>query len=240
MTLQLFRYADVRSFAVEQTGCAIGDPVVWAVGADEAGAGFPAGSQQALVWGALGLHEDEESARATYAAGTRAVPALAGAVEEWAAVLRPFSHRGEVNWFAPVPPCPAFTAALAPGDGGPFMVVTSAGWTLDDRFDVLKAIDFGTGVGRVRATMGQIDGLRAQLSLGFPGIFSFDGITITFWRDDPAMRSFAYRAGEHKDQMDRYRATGNADRSSFTRLQALAARGTWGGIDPLGDSAQAV
>jgi hypothetical protein len=33
--------------------------------------------------------------------------------------------------------------------------------------------------------------------------------------------------------MDRYRATGNADRASFTRLIALRSDGTWYGTDPV-------
>jgi hypothetical protein len=33
--------------------------------------------------------------------------------------------------------------------------------------------------------------------------------------------------------MDRYRATGNADRASFTRLTALSGMGTWYGRDPV-------
>jgi hypothetical protein len=43
---------------------------------------------------------------------------------------------------------------------------------------------------------------------------------------------FAYQHGPHRRQMDRYRATNNADRTSFTRFTVLRSQGTWYGADP--------
>jgi hypothetical protein len=67
------------------------------VGGDDVGAGTRAGSQEALLWIALGLHTEESSAHALMDAGAAAVPCLESAEEVWAGLLQPFSHRGEVN-----------------------------------------------------------------------------------------------------------------------------------------------
>jgi len=80
--------------------------------------------------------------------------------------------------------------------------------------------------------MVDIDGLHSQHAFTTAG-FVADGFTFTFWRDDSAMRTFAYRPGVHKEQMDRYKKIHNADRTSFTRLRVLDSVGTWNGTDPL-------
>ena len=93
-------------------------------------------------------------------------------------------------------------------------------------------LDFAYGVERVRASMDDVDGLHSQQSFTMRGSHT-DAITVTFWRGDAALRASAYRPGEHKFQLDRYRELETADCSSFTSLVALDQRGTWHGGDLL-------
>jgi len=81
--------------------------------------------------------------------------------------------------------------------------------------------------------MTAVPGLRTQQTFFFPGIIAIDPPTLTFWDDGASMLAWAHRQATHKRQMDRYRATGNADRTSFTRLTALRSSGTWYGADPV-------
>lgn len=75
-------------------------------------------------------------------------------------------------------------------------------------------------------------GLRSHHSNFFPGVIAWDPITVSFWSDEAAMTAFVHKHGPHRRQMDRYRMTGNADRTSFTRLTVLWRTGTWYGADP--------
>jgi hypothetical protein len=94
-------------------------------------------------------------------------------------------------------------------------------------------MSFAAGVDRVRRSIVDVDGLHASHVFLFPGVITDDSMTLTFWRDDQAMRSFAYRPGVHKDEMDAFRLDETADRTSFTRLLPVWSRGTWWGRDPL-------
>jgi hypothetical protein len=230
VTVHLARFDQTVTIDQTRTAPTSGDPMAWMVGTDYRAAGTAPGAQQGSEWVALGLHAEVASAVRVFDAGVDAVPYFAGAAESWSGVLEPISHRGEANWLDTGRPGPAF-APVARRLSGPFMVITSVGWVFDDRFDPANAADFAYGVERVRAGMGGTDGLHSQQSFAFPSLAA-DGITITFWRDDAAMRAFAYRPGEHKFQLDRYRELGTADRTSFTRLEVLDQRGTWLGGDP--------
>jgi hypothetical protein len=92
-------------------------------------------------------------------------------------------------------------------------------------------MDFAYGVERVRASMDGVDGLVSHQSFRIQWSLA-DPIMVTFWRDDAAMRAFAYRPGEQKFRFDGFRRLETADRSSFTRLVALDRRGTSHGGDP--------
>lgn len=231
VTVHLARFDEPVTLDPVDTGPAAGDPLAWMIGVDNIAAGTPLGSPTSTVWVALGLHADERSARVVFDAGADAVPCLASAGETWAALLEPIGHRGEMNWLDNVQPGPAF-ASKARRPVGPFVVITSVGWTFDERFDAAKAMDFSYGVERVRASMDGVDGLHSHQSFSVQPSLA-DPFTVTFWRDDAAMRAFAYRPGEHKFQLDRFRELETADRTSFTRLVALDRRGTWHGSDPL-------
>src|SRR5512140_1466148 len=69
-----------------------------AIASDSRAAGTEPPAQQAFTFAMLGLHTDEDSARATVAARRTLAPWLDNAREVWSAVLRPFRHKGEVNW----------------------------------------------------------------------------------------------------------------------------------------------
>ena len=98
--------------------------------------------------------------------------------------------------------------------------------------------DFGTGVARGWRILddGRPGPAVPADVFFFPGIIAIDpptphvlgqrGARFVAWGGHPAGRP-------HKRQMDRYRATGNADRASFTRLTALRGNGTWYGRDPV-------
>ena len=233
VTVQLARFARLTSMGGANTESKVGNPVMWAIGADEVAAHLNLGTQKAFTWIALGLHDKESSARDHFAAGAEAVPYFADAAESWSAVLQPFSHRGSVNWLEPLKPGPVFLPGSAPEQDEPFVVITSAGWTFDQSFDPVKALDFGRGVVEVRKNMAAVEGLHSHHSFNFPTELEIDGATLTFWRDDTSMRSFAYRPGHHKTQLDRYRELHTADRTSFTRLRVLESRGSVNGSDPM-------
>ncbi len=145
---------------------------------------------------------------------------------------------GAPDMVDPTDPGLVFEPGPRPQEGAPFVVITSAGWTLDGRFDVNKAMDFGRGVAAVRSSMKDVDGLYFQHGFNFPGLLTVDGPTVTMWRDDTATRAFAYRTGTHKTDMDQYRLHDTADRSSFTRLRALRSRGSVQGYTPTAEASE--
>ena len=119
------------------------------------------------------------------------------------------------------------------GRDEPVVVFTTIGWNRDG-IDMARVQDIGTGTAAVRISMTAVRGLRSQQTFFFPGIIALDPPTLTFWDNEASLVAWAHRQATHKRQMDRYRATGNADRASFTRLTAIRSNGTWYGRDPVG------
>ena len=232
VTITIARFDELTAVDAPAARPPAGEPMMWAVGADELAAGTDFGTQQAYSWVALGLHPSGRSAHALFEAERETTPVFPDAAEVWSAVLQPYSHHGIVNWLEPTDPGLVFEPGPRPQEGAQFVVITSAGWTLDGRFDVNKAIDFGRGVNSVRSDMKGVDGLYFQHGFNFPGLLTVDGPTVTMWRDDNATRAFAYRTGTHKTEMDHYRLHDTADRSSFTRLRVLRSRGSVQGYTP--------
>lgn len=200
------------------------------IGADTRAAATDPGSQQAFTILFIGLHGDERSAHRILDDRQNVAPRLDEAAEVWAAVLQPFRHTGAANFldrttpgelFDPLGPQPASTE--------PIVIVTSAGWTVTDGFDMSRVRDFSTGVMGVRMSMSGTPGLLSQQSFFFPGVLEYDPITVTIWRDTASARAFAYGPGVHKSQMQRQKEQGLADRTSFTRCRILRAEGSWHG-----------
>jgi hypothetical protein len=227
LSVHLARFDEVGLLPDHDDVAPAGSPSSWLIGADEGRHGSEFGSQLATEFIAVGVHADKASARACAAA---AVPPFADAAEVWSAALLPVKSHGCCDWI---------------GDDGHFAVdrdrqpigevlitLTTAGWDVGPDFDMQRPISFGAGVERVLTWIREqpIDGLVAAHDFNSP---AHDGMTFSIWRDDAAMKEFAYGSGAHKVEMDAFRIDTTADRTSWTRLHPLESHGTWSGTDPL-------
>lgn len=204
-----------------------------AVAADSDAAGTDPAAREAFTFLVVGLHDDRASAEGLVRDVTAVAPWFADAAERWSGVLAPFRTKGECNFIDRTAPARLFDPLVAaPERGTPVVALTTAGWNLAG-LDMARPRDFGAGVAAVRISMTGVPGLRTQQSFVFPGVIAIDGLTLTFWDDEASLLSWAYRQSSHKLQMNRYRKTDNADRTSFTRLAALSSSGSWYGRDPV-------
>jgi hypothetical protein len=235
----LARFDEMRAAGALAPGAAPG-VAFQNVGADTRAAASEPASQQAFRFLVLALHTDEASARAFVNDRRTIAPWLAEAVEVWSAILQPFRHLGDCNYLDPLLPGPLFTSLAAqPDPTEPIVVITTAGWLVNDNLDMARVREFSNGVLGVRASMTGIEGLHSQQSFFFPGVLQHDPVTVTVWRDSACARAFAYGPGVHRAQMQRQREQNLADRTSFTRCRVLSSEGTWHGRDPF-SSAHAV
>lgn len=228
-SVRLARFAALRHAGPVPDGPAPGT-VFCNVGADTRAAGAEPGSREAFVFLMLGLHEDATSAQRFLATP---VPWLDSAQEVWSGVLEPYRHHGAANYLDRAAPGLLFEPMAHHGALGAVVAVTTSGWNVSDGLDMNRVREFGAGVLAVRASMTGVAGLRSQQSFFFPGVLECDPITLTFWRDDASIRAFAYGQGSHRRQLDRHRAEGLADRTSFTRFRVSSSAGTWYGEDPV-------
>jgi hypothetical protein len=230
LSVHLARFDDVRHLPDHRDEPPAGSPSSWLIGADEGRHGSEFASQLASEFIAVGVHADETSARACASAE---VDAFGDATEVWSAALQPTKSHGCCNWIGNGSHF-AVDRSLQPTDGA-VITLTTAGWELGPDFDVDRALSFGAAVDRVRTWMEDetIDGLLSSQLFVFPGLLVHDGPTFTIWRDDDAMKNFAYRPGTHKTEMDAFRLDETADRTSWTRLRSIESHGTWWGVDPL-------
>lgn len=225
VSLEIARFDEVlRPDQLPVTGPA-GAPRFWGVGLDAREAGGSGSTGPGRVVASLALHDDEASALLALATPhLEHVDGLSPSTT-WSALLSPFTHRGAVNWLDPEDPGPVLRTHLPPADGEPTLVITTVGYDVGPGFDPGRARDFDAAVSRVHDTIGTSSGLR------FHHVFNFhdhrkDPVTVTMWDSDRDIRAFAYRSGRHRDEVDRYRELGTADRTSFTRLHVLSERGT--------------
>jgi heme-degrading monooxygenase HmoA len=228
-SVQLARFDRLREPGPAPNGRASGT-VFCNVAADTRAAGTEPASQQAFTFLILGLHEDAASAQRFLA---DRVAWLDEAQEVWSGILEPFRHHGAANYLNRADPALLFESMM-PADlaDGPVVALTTSGWNVGEGLDMNRVREFGAGVLAVRASMTGVPGLRSQQSFFFPGVLECDPITVTFWRDEASIRAFAYGQGSHRRQLDRHRAEGLADRTSFTRFHVLSSAGTWYGVDP--------
>ena len=233
LSMFLARFDEMRNAAPLSPDLAPG-VIFRGVGADTRAAASEPASQQAFRFLVLALHSDEASAHSFIEHRRTIVPWLAGAVEVWSAVLRPFRHMGECNYLDQAVPGPIFASLDSPPDPAePIVIITTAGWEVGDKLDMARVREFSNGVLGVRASMTGVDGLHSQQSFFFPGVLQHDPVTVTLWRDSASARAFAYGPGVHKVQMQRQREQNLADRTSFTRCRIVRGEGTWHGRDPL-------
>jgi hypothetical protein len=212
------------------------------IAADTRAAATEPGSQQAFAFLIIGLHADETSAHRALDDRRELAPWFEDAAEIWSAVLQPFRHTGVANYLDRALPGALFESlGPQPAAGAPIVVVTSAGWTVGENFDMNRVREFSTGVMGVRASMSGVAGLLSQQSFFFPRVLEHDPITVTLWRDTASARAFAYGPGVHKEQMQRQNDQGLADRTSFTRCRVVRGEGTWHGrpLHAAGDDAPA-
>jgi hypothetical protein len=184
---------------------------------------------QSDTWYGLGIYDRREIAETMFAATREHLPFLAEAVEDWHAVLVPFTHRGRVNWRGTVEDGTAIRVSSDPPTG-PLAVITSAGYV---RTPDLKPriVRFVKGIQDVLDFYGAHKGnlRRASTNGGFD---ARDGFTVTIWRDDKAMNQAAYGEGTHRTLMDISRDGSLFDRSSFTWARIVTSSGSWDG-DPV-------
>lgn len=182
-------------------------------------------------WAALGLWCNRGDADAILNTPEAFLPDLSRTVEAWHALLQPLAHRGETNWVDRS--SPGLAIEPEPIDpGGPLVVLTSAGYSVEQGLDLERVKDFARGIERVKHTAKAMPGNIMRHSFGNP-TREHDGFTVTLWRDDEAMTDFAYQPGVHKTLLAEHWAVPKFDRSSFTRTRVLRAVGTWEGGNPL-------
>lgn len=151
-----------------------------------------------------------------------------GVAESIQLSLRPFMHRGSINWLDPVDPGPIFEAHPKPLIMSPVVVMTSGGF-----------VEPGTQMGRVSRTITNTvmvaeEALKSS-GLRFLRVFSLcdnfgDPITFTVWESENDMMKFAYRPGEHsKRAQPQLDSDFHFDRTSFTRFTVERAEGEWKG-----------
>ncbi len=227
VSVQLARFDALRT-AGPAVAPPDGDTLFHAVGADCRAAGADPASGEGFTFLRYALHATEASARAALDAWRDHAPWMAEGRESWGAVLQPFRFFGEANHLDPSGLLYAGFADAPPADE-PIVVITTAGWNVGPALDMERVRAFAQGVLGVRASMTGVDGLHAQQSFFFPGVFAHDPATFTMWRDFDAMRGFAYGPGSHRLQLDRHRAAPLSDRTSFTRFRLLRSEGTWYG-----------
>jgi hypothetical protein len=182
------------------------------------------------TWFGFGVYDRCDDAETMFMTTQAQLPFLAEAVEEWQAVLVPFTHRGQVNWRGSVEDGTAIRASSDPL-AGPLVVITSAGYNSRTPDQIPRIARLVRGIQNVVDFYGSCDGnLRRVSTAG--GFDSRDGFTVTLWRDDRAMNHAAYGEGTHRTLMDMSRDGSLFDRSSFTRARIIKSSGSWDG-DPV-------
>lgn len=182
------------------------------------------------VWCGVGLFDDLSDAETAFDQPNTYVPNLHEASAAWRALLLPIAHKGECNHLDAAEPGSMFD----PWDedpGGALFVMTTAGFNLRSKMDFQRLIDFRRRVDRMRPIINAADGHLAHQVFA-PDTVADDGVTMSIWRDEKSMLSFAYRPGPHRDEVDRQRDQETVDRSSFTRFRVLRSAGQWDGDDP--------
>jgi len=229
-TLHWLRFAEIRTPETLELSMQPAGAASWKIGSD--GPIGPDGMRlPSEVWCALGLYPDRIHAEAALAEPGRFMPFLGDTTEAWHALLLPLVHRGECNHLDRE--TPGLMLHPHEGDpGGPLIVLTTAGFILGPDLDINRVIDFRRNVDQVREAVSAAEGNLAR-QVFTPHTRGDDGVTMTVWRDDASMSAFAYRPGEHRERIERYKREQTCDRTSFTRLRPVRTSGNWEGRDPV-------
>ena len=194
--------------------------VFWKLVGAGAGAGFalrPDWSRYGLV----AVWRDASAAEEFFARATLVARYRAHSDEEWTVRLTATHAKGA--WSGEQPFTPSENTARA--DGGPVAVITRA--TL--RWRRLAA--FWSAVPSTSAALERAPGLCASVGIG--EIPYLRQATFSLWRDDAALRDFAYRDPVHREVIRRTRDEGWYAEELFARFRVVGSAGSWHGRDPL-------
>ena len=144
--------------------------------------------------------------------------------EEWTIRLEATQAKGA--WSGGNP----FVTVAGPSGGGdaafgPVAVLTRA--TL--RWATLRA--FWSAVPATSAALARAPGLLVSVGVG--EIPYLRQATFSLWRDEAALRDFAYRDPVHRDVIRRTRDERWYSEELFARFRPVAASGVWAGREPL-------
>jgi hypothetical protein len=180
-----------------------------------AGTSFSARSADLRRWAMVASWDDPE------AAGHSPVVAAWDrlATERWRLDLRPLAAKG--RWARQRP----FGDPVPQQWVGPVAALTRA------RLAPLRAAEFWRSVPAVTADLARRDGLLTTLGIGEAPL-GWQG-TISLWRDQAALRDFAYTRPAHLAAIERTARTGWYAEELFARFGVLRSAGTVNGTDPL-------
>jgi len=183
-------------------------------------------------WAVVGLHASGEEADSAVARSGHFSSLTDDITEYWRAAFDVISHHGVADWIDRSKPG-LILEPVAEDRGGPLAVMTTAGFVLDANFDLARAQDFASNSFRALKAMEVAPGNVFAHVLSGAEVIGHDAITFTVWQGDTAMRAAAYKKGQHREQVDRHRASPMVDRSSFTRLRTRTSAGSRNGVDPI-------
>lgn len=109
--------------------------------------------------------------------------------------------------------------------GGPVAVLTRAS------IRVRRLVAFYRSVPPVDELLRRQDGCLASIGMGEWPLAR--QATFSLWRDQDAMRGFAYRGAAHRRVVERVRSHDWYAEELFARFIPYASEGTWNGTDPL-------
>ncbi len=226
VTWHLLRFPEIRTPEMLDLSLRPAGAAGWEIGIDSPP--NPDGSRDVSgIWCAVGLYPQRTDAEAAGGDPGSFMPFLPETVEAWHAALMPVAHRGECNHLDREMPGEVLQSHEDDPEGA-LLVMTTGGYVLGPDFDRSRAVDFTLRSAKVREVVTEADGNLVQ-QVFYPHAAGGDPVTMTVWRDDAAMSTFAYRSGLHREMIERHKRVGMLDRTSFTRLRAVCTRGTWNG-----------
>jgi hypothetical protein len=169
-------------------------------------------------WALITSWSDVEAAR-----GFDRSPVVAGwnrrAAETWTATFRPLSAHG--RWSR----CPAFGRPARATWTGPVAAITRA------RIRLVRLPTFWRAVPGVNADLVRRPGLCFALGIGEAPV-GVQG-TLSVWRDDAALRGFAFDGAAHRSVIAEAAEGDWFAEAMFARFALVDARGTVDGVDPM-------
>jgi hypothetical protein len=142
------------------------------------------------------------------------------AEESWHVRLAPLASRG--GWGGADP---LAGAAAHPPPRGPVAVLTRASIRPG------RLVAFYRSVPDVDRLLCGQDGCLASVGVGEWPLAR--QATFSLWRDEAAVRRYAYQGGAHRDVIRRVRREGWYSEELFARFVPFGSEGTWNGRDPL-------